>query len=415
MKTINLLLFLGIGSFLQSSFAQGRLVITGTCYGVLENNVKLVVSNPNPNAITSSATGGLITENEFDQIVWEIGTTTGAYVLPFVSGVTLTPIPFTNTIGTAGSGAGRIWYSTYPGSTWDNNVYKPSDVTHMFDYNTNSINNSAHVIDRFWIVDALGYGTKPSSIFTFTYRDSEHLQVGNTIVESNLGAQRFHPGPNIWGDYLPQGTTNAATNTTSGVPVVPADFWRSWTLSEVTNPLASDLNYYRLTCNENNLLKVSWQTLAETNISHFELILVNEALNSEGVVIVPANNIGSTYSYTYYNVRGGSIQLVEVDNNGNRFVKSTATMNCGVGETQVHFNSMDNIVSIQMQSDIPHQESMQIYDASGKLIHVCKLSMEQGSNVINVPILNLAQGIYHVYLVNESTGNKYTKKILKTN
>lgn len=397
------------------SYAQGRIVLSGNVYGVIDNSTKLVVSNPSANAITSTASGGFITESEFDQIVWNIGVNTGSYVMPFVAQTGLTPIPFTATIGTAGTGAGQIWFSTYPGSTWDNNTYRPSDVTHMFDYNTNSINNSSHVIDRFWIIDAQGYGTKPSSTFTFTYRDAEHMQVGNTIVEATLGAQRFHPGPNIWGDYLPQGTTNTALNRTSGVPVVPSDFWRSWTLSETTNPLASDLVYFQLSCGTEQNVKVQWQLLNETGVDHYELELLNDQQVYVPEVFIPATGQG-LYTYEFANLRSGTVRLIEVESDGNRVIKSEAIKNCAIDGTSMYYNQETNSIVIQSQLTKDQEMNMEVVDASGKIICVQQLQLLAGSSIVNVPVQLYANGVYFVRLVDSMNSLKpITNKILKTN
>lgn len=415
MKLTILLLTATVLCYCGSSYAQGRLVITGNVYGVIDNSTKLVVSNPNPNAITSSASGGFITEAEFDQVVWNIGTTTGTYTMPFVAQAGLTPIPFSASITAAGTGAGIIWFSTYPGPVWDNNTYRPSDVTHMFDYNTNTINNSAHVIDRFWIIDAQGYGTKPSATFSFTYRDAEHLQVGNTIVEADLGAQRFHPGPNIWGDYLPQGVTNTVTNVTSGVPVVPADFWRSWTLSEVTNPLASDLVSFQLSCTSDQHVKVKWDLLNETMIDHFELEILNDQQVYVPVAFIPANGSGA-YTYEFTTLRSATVRLVEVESNGNRIIKSEAAKNCDLTGTTIFYNADWNSLIIQSQSTKDEDRLLEIVDGAGRLVATQQLHFLGGSTSITVPMQDYSQGVYFIRLSNNSDKQQMnTTKILKTN
>ena len=63
-------------------------------------------------------------------------------------------------ITSAGAGAGVIDFSTYGGLTWNNDTYKPGEVTNMT--NMGVTNNSTEIIDRFWIIDAHGYTTKPS-------------------------------------------------------------------------------------------------------------------------------------------------------------------------------------------------------------------------------------------------------------
>lgn len=395
LTTTSILLSLGC-------FSQARVVINNDAYIVIDNNAKLVVENPATNAVTTIGTGGnIVTESEFDQVLWEIGTATGTYVMPFTSQTTFTKIPFTVNITGAGSGSGSVFFSTYPGPVWDNNTYRPTDVTHMYDYNTNSIDNSAHVIDRFWIIDATGYGTKPSATFQFTYRDSEYLQAGNTIVEADLGAQRFNSSTNHWGDYLPQGVTNTTANTTSNVPVVPADFFRSWTLSEVTNPLAAELTYLTSTCSDNTLL-LSWQTASETNVDHFE---VEHYQAGQFVVIgfVQATGSGSTaQNYTYQSTvnREGIFRLIEVDTDGNRSVRSSVSASCVASGDAVASYTSTNGLMLSFDGAGESVETLQLYDAAGKLIFHREVEIANGSNNMVIPDLFLSHGMYMVRLKN---------------
>lgn len=395
------------------TFAQGRLVMTGASYVVIDNNAKVVIENSATNAITNSGSGGIMTESEFDQVIWNIGTGTGAYTMPFVSQAAITQIPFTANIGAAGTGAGQIRFSTYPGATWDNNTYRPSDVTHMFDYNTNSVNNSNHVIDRFWIIDALGYGTKPDATFTFTYRDAEHLQVGNAIIEADLGAQRFHFGPNIWGDYLPQGTTNTATNQTSGVPVVPADFWRSWTLSEITNPLSVDLTYFKGTCDGESLI-FNWQTLNESNVDHFEIEYLNGS-NFEVLAMIPTQSGSGVKNYAYEstNIRNGAFRLVEITTDGDRVIKASLQTNCSSSETFVSFDNSTNTLFLQFDGLSNGQETIEIFDASGRVVFKTDVEIQIGVNSLSIPNLQLSHGFYSVRMKN---GTEFiSEQIIKAN
>jgi hypothetical protein len=396
-------------------FSQSRLVINNNAFIVIDNNAKVVVQNPATNGITTLGTGGnIVTESEFDQVYWFVGTSTGTYVMPFTSQTTFTKIPFTANITAAGTGAGVIRFSTYPGATWDNNTYKPSDVTHMFDYNTNTINNSSHVIDRFWIVDANGYGTRPTATFQFTYRDAEHTAPGNTIIEADLGAQRFNYGTNHWGDYLPQGTTNTAANTTSGVPVSPADFFRSWTLSEITNPLASELAYLKSSCTESELI-LSWQTISETDVDHFE---IEHYENGQFVVIgfVPAtgsSSQGQYYTFASSVNREGVFNLIDVNSNGERLLRSSVSASC-VSNDDVYISYDPGVNGLLMSFDGAAEsvETLSIYDAAGKLVHQRDIEVDNGPNSLVVPNLFLSHGMYMVRMQNGL--NTINEKVIAT-
>lgn len=396
-----LLATLGVLSSYIVVAQAGRLILNNNAFIVIDNSAKLVVQNPATNAVTTMGTGGnIVTESEFDQVRWNIGTSTGTYVMPFTSGATFTKIPFTANITAAGSGAGHILFSTYPGPTFDNNTYRPSDVTHMFDYNTNSVNNSNHVIDRFWIIDAAGYTARPTATFQFTYRDVEHTQVGNAIVEADLGAQRFNSSTNQWGDYLPQGVTNTTANTTSNVPVSPANFFRSWTLSEVTNPLAAELAYFKSSCNGNTLV-LSWQTLSESNIDRFE---IEHEENGQFVVIgmVAATGAGAgieNYSFVSAVNREGIFRLVEVDSDGNRILRSTISASC-LSSDEVVISYVNNGLVMQFDGAGESVETLSVFDASGKLVCQRQVGIDAGNNTVIVPELFLSHGMYVVRMKN---------------
>ena len=210
---------------------------------VLKNNIELVINNSATNAITTLGTGGnIVSESELNRIKWNIGTATGTYTVPFTKSPT-NKIPFTINITTAGVGSGSILFSTYSGSTWDNSLYMPTGVANMGDINL--ANNSAYVIDRFWLIDAIGYTTKPTATFAFTYLDAElATNGGNNITEANLRAQRFNSTAGTWWGYNPQGTNDVTLNTVTSVPVAPADFFRSWTLTDKNFPLPIELLYF---------------------------------------------------------------------------------------------------------------------------------------------------------------------------
>ena len=190
-----------------------------TIYNIgIHNNAYLVINNSAANAITTLGTGGnIISEGEFNRIKWNIGTAIGIYTIPFTKSPT-NKIPFTINITTAGAGSGSILFSTYGGADWNNLTYKPSDVANMGDIN--GANNSAKVIDRFWLIDAISYTTKPTATFAFTYLDAEWAtNGGNNITEANLGAQRFNSTAGTWWGYNPQGTINTVTNTVTSITV----------------------------------------------------------------------------------------------------------------------------------------------------------------------------------------------------
>ena len=179
----------------------------------------------------------------------------------------------------------------------------PSDVANMG--NISGSNNSAFVIDRFWLIDATNYTTKPTATFAFTYLDAEWAaNGGNTITEANLGAQRFNSTAGTWWGYNPQGTINTVTNTVTSITVAPADFFRSWTLTDKNFPLPIELLYFTATplpggVGGGSVLN-QWATASEINNDYFVVERTIDGINYEFVAkINGAGNSNSTLYYSY--------------------------------------------------------------------------------------------------------------------
>lgn len=406
MKNIFTLLIL-IGSL--TAFSQARLVLNNNAFVVIDNSAFVVIANPATTGITQLGTGGrIVSETEFDRVKWMIGTNTGLYTVPWSTAAGV-EFPMTLNIATAGVGAGNVTFSTYPGPIWDNNTYRPSDVTHMFDYWTGSVNNSNNVIDRFWIIDPIGYGTKPSSIIDLTYIDAEWMTAGNTILESDLGAQRFNTTAGIWGDYLPSGVINTATNVVSGIPANPANFFRSWTLSEVSNPLPIELVNYNLSCNESSV-KIDWSTASEIDIQKFVLSGSVDGINYTTIKeILPVGTGGITnYSelvsnqYLYYS-------LSSLETSGEATLLVSKTIDCsGGGNSAVAYVSNGNIMVNLMLIGADDVEFV-IYNAAGQIINSQLIFASENRSILDLGRFSLETGIY--FLKINSIKNNFATNI----
>lgn len=229
MKTVFYYLLLALLLLSTGLSSQSRFVINNNPYLVIQGGGFFVVDNANANAITTLTAGNIISEGENNRVKWSIGTNTGTYLVPFTTS-THVKIPLSLTITAAGAGAaGHILFSTYETTADDNTTY-PLGVTNMS--NTCITNHGLSAVDRFWMIDAQAYTSKPTPQITFGYNDATNEIGGtNTINESNLKAERFNSTTNLWESPAKlYGTANALQNTVSGVTVTPADFYRSWTL-----------------------------------------------------------------------------------------------------------------------------------------------------------------------------------------
>ena len=293
-------------------FSRSRVVIKDNAYVVLNtaattDEVFVVLDNGNANALSTSGTGGnIITKKEKTQVKWNIGTNTGTYTLPFTTATTATnasesKIPSSVNITGAGVGNGNIKFSSYTDNDATNNQlnseYLPSDVTTFLDENGND--NSLNVVNRFWILDANGFITKPTATLSFTYDDDEVTGGGNTVSEANLFPQRFNSVDSTWSDVTLSGTLNTTANTLSGVNVSSGDFFKSWALVNELNPLPVELTHFKPEC-EDNTVTIEWTTAAEINNDYF---VIEKSLDGTNWSVVDsidgAGNRFIEQNYTY--------------------------------------------------------------------------------------------------------------------
>ena len=403
------------------AFSQARLVLNNDAYVVIDNNAFVVLDNSNPNAITLTGTGGKIkSEAEGNRVRWR-GVGVGNFTIPFADNIGEggTKIPYTLTIGVAGmSGATpHIDFSTYDGPTWDNATYMPSMVTHMGQLNApNAVNHSDYAIDRFWVINAQGYTTKPTpSSMVFSYNDNEHSAVGNTLPEANLGAQRFNDGGNTWGDMLPIGVVNTVANTVTTPAIALADFYTAWTLSDVNDPLPVKLTDYRAECNNGTTL-IKWTTQTEINNDYFVL-----EKSFDGYVFFEVSRIngnGNSNTTNNYQTTVASdnklvyFRLKQVDFDGTVNYYNIISSNCSTKGFDVLVPVLtSNELSFIIKTDEDDKFNVVLYDYKGRLITEKSEFATKGLNAVKISNIDLSAGIYVLSIVGQN--QVYTTKLFR--
>lgn len=412
MKTTLSILFATMGAVL---FAQGRLVINNDAYityNVTGGPAYVVIDNSNVAAITTLGTGGnIISEDEDARIKWNIHNNTGTYVVPFT-----TPfpgpvkMPLTLNITAAGTGNGDFVFATYEGANWDNNGYRPSDVTHMFEFNTGSVNNSAWVIDRFWIIDTYqapyAYTTKPDANITFGF-DPNDIKAGNNMTPAahNLGAQRFNAGPNLWGDMLPIGVDIGTA--VSGAVVPAANFFRSWTLSDYDNPLPIELVEFNAACRTNSV-DLNWSTASETNNEFFSIEKSDNGVEFFEIGHLPgAINSQTLLSYTFSDESPnglGYYRLKQTDLDGTFAYSDVVSVDCGTNSGTVIVTAFDNgsgHLNIVVDSGNEGEFELELLDMHGRSVVKLPAQMvNTGLTTLSLDKHDLASGTYLIRLYN---------------
>ena len=400
--------------FLQFSvFSQIRTVIKDDAYLILNtaattDSVFVVLDNGNANALSTAGTGGnIITKKEKNQIKWNVGTNTGTYTVPFTTATTATnpsesKIPASIDIIGAGTGSGNLKLSTYTDNDATNNSttsdYKPSDVTSFL--NSSGADNSANVVNRFWILDANGYTDKPDVTLSFTYDDDEVTAPGNTLSEADIFPQRWNSTASDWSDVTLSGTLNTTNNTLSGVTVAKANFFRSWALVSSVVSLPVELVHFKSKC-EDNIVTIEWKTAAEINNNYF---VIEKSLDGTTWTAVDSiDGAGNSFveqNYTYqiknhiYEIT--YFRLKQVDYNNTTNYSDIESCACsGLEITEVYPNPSEGEVNYVVQSNQAGTLTLTITDAQGRLVARNQFEIVEGQNFLK-NVIDAEMGKYFI-------------------
>lgn len=221
--------------------------------GTATTPVYIVVNQNSPSGIVRNS-GHIHSENQYNFIKWEAGTTTGNYVIPFGIGGNLSDyIPFTFNKTTAGS-------SNVMMSTWTTdipNFPRPSAtnvgaVTNMIGF----ADSVLYAIDRFWDIQT---STATTADLTFSYRGIE-----NTTVSPTNSVRAQHWSGTSWDNPVIPGNIGVTTGVGTAGPFVNQNTFSPWVLTiEPTCP-EDTISYSNNTvCNNISTL----QSVSHTNSS----------------------------------------------------------------------------------------------------------------------------------------------------
>lgn len=394
--------------------------------------IYLVVNQNNASGITTLGTGGnIISENEYNYVKWNIGTGTGNYTVPFTTAVdgTEQKIPLTLSTTAAGVGSGNILFSTYETTIApDDNQPWPDVVTHFMSSSGN-LDNNIWVIDRFWIIDAENYSTKPAVQLNFGF--SNHLsEIGapNIFNPANLGAQRFNTSNNHWegshsGSAGIWGNTEgpeadlptAGNNRVENVQIAASEFYRAWTLTDYDHPLPLSLNYFEGNC-DNSSIVLEWK-VSSSEITTYEIQKSIDAINFITIGTTSSTNNETLFKYIdrnpYINQSYYRLVVSGVENDSQSQIISVRT--CDTESETYIFSPLSNSnIYIELISKKENSTNdIMLVDLSGKIVRQEQLiSSNKGNNQFMIDASNVAPGIYNVVLINEEGLKTVTKIIL---
>ncbi|MBI4946087.1 MAG: T9SS type A sorting domain-containing protein [Bacteroidetes bacterium] len=432
-KKIYILFILSL--LISGLFAQNNaLILNGAAYVVLNGGtsgtpIRLIINQSNALGIYRPVAnnGWIISEGEFNYVQWNLATSTGNYVIPY--SYSSTDIPFSMNITGAGVGGSSVLFSTYHTAASDNlpiPTYNGATTIPNIN-NASGSNNSAKMLDRWWIVDATsGYTTKPAATLTFSYIDIEHSVASNSITEANLQAQSYNTTTSSWVITDLFGTDVPASNYVNNAVVPASKLFRAWVLVDNTSPLPIELVAFGATCNREKAM-ISWTTASEINNDFFEVQKSTDAQYWTTIGQVSgAGNSNQTLQYYYQdqletsNLKllpaaqqaGETIyyRLLQSDYDGKVTIYNPVSLHCEKEHSIniIKFSESDEIL-ISVHTEAGSSVFLNLSDVLGRTLYTKKENISFPDQTLIIKTGHLPKGIYYFTLQEEN--NVFTKKI----
>jgi hypothetical protein len=425
--------------------SQGCLVLNGKFLNIL-NSAASTGTNANFSSISGPITrtnGFIISETPsllptISGVRWTVGTTIGWRVIPFgTSATSPTVIPFTFEHKTGDLGVFSV--STY--GTPANNTPYPPTVTHMRGWtstNTLSPDNSATVVNRFWMTDKTGLN--PTTNLVFRWPDTENAGASsinppraqpwhlNSTYEAWLRISTFLGIPA--GSIL---STNTSYNQSFQVIAGPVDScrvidwnWPStlvspipgpinnyipWALSNNNQPLPielADFNAYKV----DDKVKITWVTLSETDNSHFVVERYDENLSNFKEIDVVYSYFGNSNEILNYHTWDNNpliglqfYRLRQVDYDGDESYSDYRSVNFGTNPsldiTNLFGGTEGGLINLEIETNNTSPIKIKIIDVNGKVLYSKEnIPTSLGSNKFLIDC-KISNGVYFMIVENE--------------
>lgn len=418
--TISILLILVLCSF--TLFAQNTaLIINGDAFVTLNGGtgstpLHFVINQPKNTGITRPVSnhGWIVSEGEYNYVQWNISNSgTGNYVVPY--SFNNNDIPFSMEIQQAGSAGGNILFSTYHTPLFDNFPYPTyngtSPILNLSLASTAVADFSSGAVDRWWIIDAGSYTTKPKATFTFSYPNSEWTATGNTIAEANLKALPFNSNSGTWDTSLLSGNDAGGGGLTGSVMSADAtgsDLFRCWSLVDEDDILPVELISFNAVCN-NDAVKLNWVTASETNNDYFTIERSADGITWNILAIIPG--AGNSNTSNYYTADDSHpmadhnfYRLKQTDYNGQYTYSTIRTASCGETSTAFDFTNVwtdeSHNLCITFNASENKNFNYKLFDAFGRLVFQNAGETVDGFNEVKLNVSDYQYGMYIITLDN---------------
>ena len=173
--------------------------------------------------------------------------------------------------------------------------------------------------------------------------------------------------------------------------------------------------------NNNNSIKLQWQTQYEQNSRHYIIQRSTDGVNFTDIdKVAAAGNSDLPLTYNYTDVLPAMLQnkitifyrLQTFDADGRFFNSPVVAIHLNKKDVQllVFPNPAKEVLQVQTNG-LTGQATLSIIDAAGRQLYTRDILLQQGSNSMPVNIAQFSNGIYYIRLSNGS--NNFTKQFVK--
>jgi len=379
------------------NIGSSYLVISG---GTATSPLFLTIDNDDPEALTQSPAGHVVSAGKYDKIRWNIGATAGNFEFPYWGSSSYMPLQMD--ISTAGIGEGNITVSSW---------YSPGNVE-IPDSGYSMCGKESSAIDRFWKVDITGYTTNPKAVIRLFY-DVDEL---DGIQEDILKAQKGDLAISCPWDP-PTGSVNTLLKY---VEVSSVSSSSVWILSNTYDPLPIELLYFTAKWKDaqNNAVALQWATSSETNNKIFEIQRSVDANNFYTIkTLEGAGNSNQIIVYTttdslpYKNIVS-YYRLKQVDFNGDftysdvQFV-NPSNVRSGL-DISLYPNPASDHITLMLNSEVETDAVIKIFDGLGATVYNSQEHITTGTFIKQINLDQFNAGAYILQLT--TAGNNVTQK-----
>ncbi|OAQ42032.1 hypothetical protein A5893_02650 [Pedobacter psychrophilus] len=166
-----------------------------------------------------------------------------------------------------------------------------------------------------------------------------------------------------------------------------------------------------------NGAQLSWTTSSEKDNNHFDILRSTDGTQFSKIGEVAGNgnsDVALNYSFLDKNAVTGAnyYKLNQVDNNGKseEFGPVVVTVNGQAAAISVYANKASGQINVNVFSNKSGEGVLNVYDAGGKVVAKQNVSLQVGSNQINLSSQNAGAGLHIASLT--FAGETLTKKFI---